>query len=216
MGKIIKEIDLSGDPSIPIDPNWIGKMTFDGKVLWLSAEFDETLIKMDRQGNIIRRFTLPNMEADLIGGLVFDGMFFWGQSSNAILYKFDRQGNEIKRIDLTALNPVGNGLGYNGKHLQVVDIVSDEFYTIDFEGRHIHTTDISSSGGIQQDIAFDGKTNLLANSADRNVQTLSKDGAIVKTTPVPAWANRIYGNVYDGKYLWVCDDITDTVALLSR
>lgn len=189
-----------------VDPTPRG-LTFDGKDLWLSADNVNQIWQIDRAtGTVIRSLAAPALAPR---GLAFDGKDLWHVDATlAIIYQIDLPtGSVIRSFAAPGVFPTG--LAFEEKNLWCA------------QGLNAHQIDrvagvVIRSFGLTAgfDLTFDGK-NLYETSAGAvNIRDL-ETGAVVNSFAAPLGAAECYGITFDGKDLWISDNINNLIHQVS-
>ena len=191
-------------------------LTWDGKYLWHSDRASGLIYKLNpADGSIITSFHPPKPISDP-AGLTWDGRYLWcADWSGGMIYKLDVSTTSIVK---SFPSPDGSpfGLAWDGKYLWCVEVFASRLYKLN-----------PSDGSVMlsfefpfwlSGLTFDGTHFWLTGqepvvNGARQIYLVSLSGDILSEYQPPGEGPK--GLTWDGKYLWNCDNNTDTIYQLN-
>ena len=176
-------------------------LTFDGKALWLSDRFSDSLYAINPETGIV----MQTMEAPgyIPLGLAWDGKYLWcidGEENR--IYKLDiKTGIAVKSIEAPSYSP--QGMAWDGEALWISDDRADMVMQISTEdGTTI--LEFPSPSGSPQGLTWDGRYLWCADRAEDRIYMMETTyGEVLLSIDAPGAYAR--GLAWQDGYMWNAD-----------
>lgn len=192
-----------------LDP---GGIVFNGKNLMVACGGDGRIHEVDREtGLSIRSFPYISFRLDL--GLM--GNMLLQTNGTTTIYVTDLLGNLI--YTLPAIESYVYGLTWMGGGIIIqtaYNLPADRNSYLSFRERGSSWARVRrvDTGVRLAGLCFDGKDIYGMDYVTFRITKINIDGEVIASTP---FANRPLGVAFDGKYLWVTNDVTDLIYCVS-
>lgn len=176
-------------------------LTWDGTHLWVTAETERRIYRVDTLGNIDTVISNP---ATIPTGLAWDGMYLWcGDHSPRRIFKINPANGQIIR-QFTPPGSVSNeGLAWDGTYLWNTNWYNNQIWKLDTLGTVITSFPApgapnAASTGLTWDGTYLWNSDQLRDSV---YQIDPANGSVVRREPAPDTV--VQDLAFDGQKLWV-------------
>lgn len=199
-------------------------LAYDGNYLYCGiygANGDEVYQIDPSDGSYQLQFTDPVLEDTY--GLTYDGTNLWltdhrnGTNEPAVAYRYDMAGNILSEFDLP--DHYMSGIAYDNGNFWVATYYPDNpsvIYQVDNTGTVLQQFNFELPGTTEQpwDLSVHGSDLWIADYYDDALYKVDTSGTILETHP--SEGTDPAGIVWDGQYLWYCDNGSGGVDYLYK